>query len=110
VKKAEIVDHRIGNSKGPEEVFFAIGIDSVFDTDTTIILGKHGGGKTNEPNASVRSSSSKTNNVEVGTAANANDVGMAINTSLFNSVPGVLKRVLVSFAFFSSHLDDYALG
>ena len=55
-------------------------------------------------------SRSQTDDVKVGAAAYADDVGMAINAGVFEGVPCSLQGASISFATFSSSLHDGASG
>ena len=53
---------------------------------------------------------SQADDVKIGAAADADDVGMAINAGLFEDVPCSLQGVGISFATFTSSLHDGASG
>lgn len=110
VNEGEVVDHGVGDGEGAEKVFFAVGVDSVFDSHSAVVLCQSGGGESNEPDSTVGGGCGKSNDIQVGAAADTEDVGVTINASFFNDIPRGLKGGFVAFAGFSSGLDDGAFG
>ena len=74
----EVVEDREGGGEGADGVFSEI-IDGIFDADAGIVLGEHGGGDTDQAEATVDEGGGESDGIEDGSAADDDDVGLAVH-------------------------------
>ena len=79
IEEFEIVDDGMGRGEGADEILFAEGVDAVFDADARIRLGEGGGGDADEAHAAMGGGGGEAGDIEQRTAADGNEVGVAVN-------------------------------
>lgn len=108
-EELEIVHDGVGRGECADEILLSEGVDAIFDADAGIILTQRGGGNADMADAAMGGGRSQADHVEKGAAADADDVGVAVDVvaiDLGMDFGDVKVGVLGALAA----LDDHGLG